>query len=120
MAYTKGMVQNLINQYGCCGFTHKESGYHYATLNALVRRGWLAKDTKGEYHVTHKGGIFARVEEYADGKEFITLRREGEKLGMLCSVEKGEIFDAWGTPYDVRDGVWVSYPTPDVKEVWIG
>ena len=120
MAYTKGMVQDLINQYGYCEFTHKESGYHYATLNALVRRGWLVKNTRGEYCVTAKGSIFARIEKHAEGKEFIILRKKENQLGMMCSVSNGEIFDAWGTPYDVGDGVWLSAPVSNAKEIWIG
>ena len=119
MAYQKGMVQNLINKYQYNTFTHQDAGIHYATLNALVRRGWLTK-TGAKYQITDKGKIFAGIENYAQGHEFFCLRRKGEELGMMCNIGGGDLFDAWGAPYDVRDGVWFSVHKPNAVEVWIG
>lgn len=110
MAYTKGMIFDIIKANGNERkklFTYKEVGVHYATLNALVKRGYLSKEESG-YRVTRKGEMFAIIEEAATGREFITLRNETAQLGMLCSIKGADILDCWGDPWNWgHEGVFI-------------
>ena len=102
MAYTKGMIKQLIDKYGLYQpFTWQQSGMHYATLNALVKRDYLEKDELGRYCVTKSGYNFAQVEELAGNAEFFTIHLECERLGMLCSLKGADVLDCWGNSYDI-------------------
>ena len=104
MAYTKGMIKQLVEKYGLYNpFTWQESGIHYATLNSLVKRGYLKKDASDKYCVSKSGYNFAQVEELAGNADFFTIYLDGKKLGMLCSLKGVDILDCWGKPYDITN-----------------
>lgn len=96
MPYTKGMIGELAAK---GSGTWKELGVHYATLGALAKKGLLEKDESGRYTVTSKGLMFDRIEALAADYEYVTLRKEGDRLAMMCSVKGTDILDAW-------DNVW--------------
>jgi hypothetical protein len=100
MAYTKGMIGQLYIQFGAKPFTYKEAGIHFATLNAAANRGWLIKNGS-QYQVTQRGMIFTRIEQLASGSEFISLKKNNDTIGMLCSIRGMDLLDAWDKPYDV-------------------
>ena len=103
MAYAKGMIAQLIEKFGSQGFTYKDAGVHFATLNAAVRRGLLSKDSKSFYHVEKKGIVFAQIEKMADSSEFFILRREGESLGKFCYLDGMTVMDCWDQPFDYEN-----------------
>lgn len=104
MAYTKGLIGQLHNKFGEQSFTYKDAGIHFATLNAAANRGYLAKHGS-TYTVTAKGLLFNRIEELANGRDWISLRKANHKLGMHCSVKGADVLDAWDKPYDLTDVV---------------
>ena len=99
MAYTKGLIKSLHCQFQLSPFTYKEASVHFATLNALVSRGWLEKVNGNHYRITTAGLTFSRLEEVMAGQEFFTIRREGDALGMMCTIKGADLFDCWGKPY---------------------
>lgn len=104
MAYTKGLIGQLHNKFGEQPFTYKDAGIHFATLNAVANRGYLAKQGN-QYCVAAKGLLFNRIEELANGRDWISLRRANHNLGMYCSIKGADILDCWGKEYDITDVV---------------
>ena len=98
MAYQKGMIADLMGRFGANGFTWKEAGIHFATLNAAAKRGYLKK-VGTQYFVERRGAIFSRIEAMADGKEFFVLCDAGAKVGMLCSMKGMDVLDCYDQPY---------------------
>lgn len=101
MAYTKGMIADLMERFGDRGFTWKDAGIHFATLNAAVKRGYLKK-IGSEYFVERRGAIFSRIEAMADGKDFFVLTNDGEDK-MLCSMKGLDIFDCYEQTFTLSD-----------------
>lgn len=102
MAYTKGMIKELYNRFGDTSFTYKDAGIHFATLNAVANRGYLAKQGS-QYQVTARGLLFNRIEELYTGRSWISLRKQNHNLGMHCTVKGADVLDAWDKPYDLTD-----------------
>ena len=102
MAYTKGLIGQLHNKFGEQPFTYKDANVHYATLNAVANRGYLVKHGS-TYTVTAKGLLFNRIEELADGRDWISLRKANHRLGMHCSVKGADVLDCWDKAYDIAD-----------------
>lgn len=102
-------------------FTWQKVGIHFATLNALVKKGYLSKNSDGSYSVTPKGKIFANIEALTQGREYFVLRKEGATLGMMCSIKGSDLLDAWERPYELdENGVWLSYTEPNAQQKFIG
>ena len=99
MAYTKGLIKSLHCQFQLNPFTYKDASVHFATLNALVSRGWLEKVSGNCYRVTTAGLTFSYLEDVMSGQEFFTIRLEGDVLGMMCSIKGADLLDCWGKPY---------------------
>ena len=114
MPYTKGMIGQLYIKFGAKPFTYKDAGIHFATLNAVANRGYLAKQGN-QYQVTAKGLLFNRIEELAEGRNWISLRKANYKLGMYCIIRGLDILDAWENPYDIVDVV--EYGAPGL--IWL-
>lgn len=102
MAYTKGLIGQLHNKFGEQPFTYKDANVHYATLNAVANRGYLVKHGS-TYTVTAKGLLFNRIEELADSRDWISLRKANHRLGMHCSVKGADVLDCWDKAYDIAD-----------------
>lgn len=104
MAYTKGLIGQLHEKFADTPFTYKQAGVHYATLNAVANRGYLTKQGS-TYTVAAKGLLFNRIEQLADSRDWISLRKENHKLGMHCSIKGADVLDGWDNPYDITDVV---------------
>ena len=102
MPYTKGMIGELAAKFSLNSFSWRDAGIHYATLNALAKRGYLEKNDKG-YAITTKGIEFDSIETLAAGQEYFVLRKKGAKLGMMCSIKGADILDAWDNVWDWGD-----------------
>lgn len=96
MAYSRGLMGSLAAK---GSGTWKELGVHYATLNSLVKRGLMEKDGD-QYKVSRKGLMLDTIEKLSEGYEFITLRKEGSRLGMLCTLKGCDILDGWDNLWD--------------------
>lgn len=123
MAYDKTIFPRIykhIERTGISEFSWKDVGIHYATLNALVKRGYLYNDN-GVYGISFLGHKFAEIEERTKGVEYFCLRREGESLGMLCYIKGADIYDAFDRVFTIGPGgVLLSFHKPNSKEVFIG
>lgn len=123
MAYNRETfptIARYVKDHGNC-FTWKEVGIHYATLNSLMKRGYLNKSDSGSYHVELKGQIFANIEYLTTGREYFCLRKKGAKLGMMCSIKGPDILDAWDNVWDWDDeGLYLSFHEPNAVERFIG
>lgn len=123
MAYTTSIFPTIAKYIKANGnsFTWKEIDIHYATLNSLVKKGYLNKQSNGSYSITEKGKIFANIEALTQGHEYFCLRKEGATLGMMCSIKKSDILDAWDNIWDWNEeGVYLSYHEPNAVERFIG
>ena len=104
MAYTKGLIGQLYEKFADTPFTYKTAGIHFATLHAAANRGYLVKQGN-QYHVAAKGLIFDRIEQLVGGYEFISLRKQNQAIGMMCSIKGMDVLDAWDKPYDLNNVV---------------
>ena len=124
MAYDKTTFPKIIeylDTHQVNYFTWKEVGIHYATLGALVQRGYLYKDNNGYYFVENKGFMFAEIERKTRNCEYFCLRKQGAKLGMMCSIKGADILDAWEKVWDWgNEPVMLSYHKPNSTEILIG
>lgn len=123
MAYSRETFSTISSFVKTRGnrFTWNEVGIHYATLNSLVKRGYLYKDESGYYTVTTKGKMFANIEFLTAGREYFCLRKKGAKLGMMCSIKGPDILDAWDNVWDWdEEGLYLSYHEPNAVERFIG
>ena len=112
MAYTKGLIKSLYCQFQLNPFTYKDAGVHFATLNALVSRGWLTKVGCSQYKITTAGLHFVHLEEIMTGHEFFTIRRDSDELGMMCSIKGADLLDCWGRPYSLSSAATVEILFP--------
>ena len=123
MAYTKGMIQTLITKIQTgelnSNFTYKEAGIHFATLNALVKRGYMDKNAASKYSLTPRGAAFARIEQLTQGCEYFVLRKPDAKLGMMCSIKGADLFDAWEQPYEFDAPIELSFNKPNSPVITI-
>lgn len=105
-ALIKYVVDNNSNE-----FTYKEVGIHYATLNSLVKRGYLSKSLSGKYSLTTKGIMFAKIESSTIGMEYFVLQQKNAKLGMMCSIKGPDILDAWDNVLQLEgDFLKITFP----------
>ena len=80
-------------------------GLAAATLTAMERRGFVeslpTKPKKYRRINTPQTLIYKHLHENQDDfGDFFWLYRAGEKLGMMCSMNKsGDILDCWGEKY---------------------
>ena len=92
-------------------------GLAAATLGAMERRGFVeSKPTKPKQYrrvVTPQVLVYKYIDENRDDfDEFFTLRKTGEKLGMLCSLDKsGDVLDCWGKKYDLNGVNYIEFRT---------
>lgn len=123
MAYDKTVFPRIykqIERIGVSEFGWRDVNIHYATLNSLVKRGYL-QNNNGTYSVTPLGHQFAEIENRTKGVEYFCLRREGETLGMLCYIKGADIYDAFDRVFTIGSGgVLLSFHKPNSKEVFIG
>ena len=126
MAYTKGLIGQLHNKFGEQSFTYKDAGIHFATLNAAANRGYLAKHgstqtgTASERKISETfKQLFNRIEELANGRDWISLRKASHKLGMHCSVKGADVFDAWDKPYDITDVIEYTVDGPEWQKIFV-
>lgn len=96
-----GTLTNLIKTKADEPFTWKESGIHFATLNAAARRGLVVKEGT-KYRLLPKAKMFAALEQLfaASNADYISLKKKGAPLGMLCSLKGFDILDAWDKPWE--------------------
>lgn len=96
--------------------TAREIGLAAATLGALARRG-LVEVLDGSPKKYRKSSnpavkIYMLCEENKDDyDDYFTLRKQGEILGMLCSISNNTIVDCWGKPYDLANVNRVEFRT---------
>ena len=99
-------------------FTWKEVGIHFATLNSLVKRGYLSK--KGDkYSLEGRGKMFAGIESRTVDCEHFSLRKPQNSIGMLCSIKGSTIYDAFDNEYELEDEVMLRYMKPNSPEILI-
>ena len=109
MAYTQGLMVRIARKVDSTALTWQEIGVHFATLNAMVKRGYMEKTREGKYTMTRKGNMFCKIEDLVAGHEYFVLRNESAKLGMMCSLKGMDILDAWERPWQWgHEGVFVS------------
>lgn len=86
--------------------TAKEIGLAAATLSAMARRGLVevipGKPNKYRRIDNPAIKVYMLCEQYkGDYDTYFTLRKEGESLGMLCSMKGNDVLDCWGNKYDL-------------------
>ena len=92
-------------------------GLAAATLGAMERRGFVeSKPTKPKQYrrvVTPQVLVYKYIDENrSDFGEFFTIRKTGEKLGMLCSIgADGDVKDCWGHKYDLTGACKIEFRT---------
>ncbi len=118
MAYTKGMFKSIYRDYGIMKtFSAKEVNIHPATLNAAKNRGLVEKLSNGYYRLTNKGVVFMTIENTAKPNGFVSLKRDTDELGMLCTVKGMDVLDAWDKPWDYNENI--SIYNAEIKQ-WKG
>ena len=87
--------------------TAKEIGLSAQTLAAVVRRGMaeVQSGSPNKYRKIENSSI--KVYNFLDKNknkfdQYFTIYKEGEPLGMLCSLIGGEVADCWGKKYDLK------------------
>ena len=109
MAYTQGQLTKIAQKVDGGALTWQEIGVHFATLNAMVKRGYMVKMHNGRYAMTQKGNMFCRIERLVSGHEYFVMRNESDRLGMMCSLKGMDVLDAWDRPWQWgHEGVFVT------------
>lgn len=87
-------------------YTATELNVSGATMTAMANRGLVrkiaAKPCRYAKIENKMAKIMDIVKQFAD-KEYFTLFRREEKLGMFCRIKAGCIVDAWDKAYDVSN-----------------
>ena len=83
-------------------------GISASSLLAMSRRGLVdVIDGKPKLYRRKDRSMLLRIMSMlADDIEYFSLYRRNEKLGMLCYLEKGKVFDAFGNPYEVDNRIF--------------
>lgn len=85
-------------------YTATELNVSGATMTAMANRGLVRKIAAKPCRYAKVENKLAKimdiVKQFAD-KEYFTLFRREEKLGMLCRIKGGCIVDGWDRAYDV-------------------
>lgn len=103
--YYKGMLLELYHKYGLTkSFSWKEAGIHNRTLGAVANRGLLVKNGDN-YIVTAKGVLFATLERM--NKEYISLKRPEDKLGMMCRIKGADILDCYDNKWEYDESILI-------------
>lgn len=84
-------------------YTAAELGVAPATMTAMVNRNLVEKTDTSPRKYRRLFNPQATILDILSGFEFdfFTLYRSDETLGMLCYLEKEQIMDCWGKPYDL-------------------
>ena len=110
-------IKKYVNEKGNA-FTWKEIGIHFATLNSLVKRGYLSK--KGDkYSLESKGIMFAKIESKTINCDYFSLKKPNSEIGMLCSIKGPNIYDAFDNEYELEDEVILRYLKPNSPQIII-
>ena len=91
--------------------TAKEIGVAPATMTAMVRRNMVAvTDTSPRQYrrIITPYVVLDMLLPYMP-REFVGIYKKNEKIGMLCTVKNGRVFDCWGEPYDISDAAKASF-----------
>lgn len=84
-------------------YTASELGMAAASMTAMVRRGlvddWSCRPKKYRKKENKLIKILGYLQNFE--YEFFTLYREGETIGMLCSLDKERVLDCWENLYDL-------------------
>lgn len=91
--------------------TAKELGYAPATMTAMVRRSMVeATDTSPRQYkrIITPNTILEMLLFYMP-VEFVGVYNNGEKIGMLCSVKDGKLYDCWGESFDLSSAAKVRF-----------
>lgn len=94
--------------------TAKEIGLAAATLCAMARRGMVEVQDGSPKRYRRIVSILPRILEVLEAnkdkyREYFTLRKKDERLGMFCRVKNGEILDCWDKKYDLTDVIQVDF-----------
>jgi hypothetical protein len=92
--------------------TAKEIGLAPQTLAAYARRGMVESTNTTPKMYRRIDNSAAKVYEFLTAnrnkyKQYFTLHKYGEQLGMMCSLVGGEVVDCWGKKYDLTGVVTI-------------
>lgn len=98
-------VNELLNFPSNDWYTAKALDLSAAILNAMERRGLVEVNRAVSPHLYRtKGiGVYQKIVQLARSldTDLLSVKRSSERLGMLCQIKQGLIYDCWGNQYDV-------------------
>ena len=86
-------------------YTASELGMYAASMTAMVRRGLVEDLNCRPKKYRKKENKLIKILNCLRNfdYEFFTLYREGQSIGMLCSLDKERVLDCWEKLYDLTN-----------------